>query len=110
VDLSYREVGHLAQRDPDNVVYETLLQHDITFPIANLVLLLVGLPILLQQSRGKPAERLVIGCLLCVFYFAFDFVLMNLGLQGGIEPALAAWLPVLVFGSLGIVLFDSMKS
>jgi hypothetical protein len=110
MDLSYREVRGLARRDPDNVVYATLLQHHVTFTLANLVLLLVGLPIVLQSSRGKPAERLVLGCVLCVFYFAFDFVLMNLGLQGGIDPPLAAWLPVIAFGSLGIVMFDSMES
>ena len=39
-------------------------------------------------------DRLAFACLLCIFYFASDFVLTNLGLQGGIDPTMAAWLPI----------------
>ncbi|HPF12944.1 MAG: LptF/LptG family permease [Planctomycetes bacterium] len=108
MDLTYREVRQLLHTDPDNAVYRTLLHHHFTFPIANLVLVLVGVPLLLQSMAGRRAERLVLGCLMCIFYFAFDFVLMNFGLHGGISPLFGAWLPVLVFGSLGVVLFDSL--
>jgi len=31
-------------------------------------------------------------------------------LEGGLSPILASWLPVLVFGSLGIVLYDSIRT
>ena len=98
------------RRDQGRDKYQTLFQYSLTFPLANLVLLLVGLPILMRYERGKNAEGLVGGCLLCVFYFAIDFVFRNLGLQGALEPRLAAWLPILFFGSLGIVLYDSMRT
>lgn len=110
LELSFAEAKELARRDPDNVVYRTLLQHHVTFPLANLVLLLVGLPLLLRHDRRRGPEGLAAGGILCVFYFAADFVLRNLGLQGSLDPVLAAWLPVLFFGSLGIVLFDGMKT
>jgi lipopolysaccharide export LptBFGC system permease protein LptF len=110
LDLSFGEARELARRDPDNVVYRTLLQYHLTFPLANLVLLLVGLPIMMRSSRGKGVEGVAAGCLLCIFYFAADFVLRNLGLQGAIDPYLAAWLPVLAFGSLGLALFESMDT
>lgn len=110
IELSFREVRELMRRDPDRAVYQTLFQYSLTFPLANLVLLLVGLPILLRHERGKGAEGLAAGCLLCVFYFAIDFVFRNLGLQSSMDPRYAAWLPVLFFGSLGLVLFDSMRT
>lgn len=110
LDLSFSEVRDLARRDPDSVKYQTLLQHQLTFPLANFVLLLVGLPILMRHERKKGAEGLAAGCLLCLFYFAADFVFRNLGLGGSLDPLLAAWLPILFFGSLGLVLFDSMRS
>jgi lipopolysaccharide export system permease protein len=91
-------------------VYQTLLQYHLTFPLANVVLLLVGLPVMMRHDRAKGAEGLAAGCLLCVFYFAADFVFRSLGLQGSLDPKLAAWTPVLFFGSLGLVLVDSMKS
>ena len=110
LDLSFSEVRELARRDPDNVVFQTLMQYHLTFPLANLVLLLVGVPILLRHDRRRSALGLAGGVLLCVFYFATDFVLRNMGIQGTLDPLLAAWLPVLLFGSLGLVLYDSMQS
>lgn len=110
MDLTFSEARELAKRDPDSVVYATLLQYDITFPLANVVLLLAGLPILMRSRRGKAIEGMAAGCTLCIFYFAADFVLTNLGLQGGLDPYLAAWLPPLFFGSVGLVLLESMES
>jgi len=110
LELSFSEVRELMRRDQGRDKYQTLFQYSLTFPLANLVLLLVGLPILMRYERGKNAEGLVGGCLLCVFYFAVDFVFRNLGLQSAMEPRLAAWLPILFFGSLGLVLYDSMRT
>lgn len=110
LELSFHEVRELMRRDPDRDKYQTLFQYSLTFPLANFVLLLVGLPILMRYERGKHAEGLVGGCLLCVVYFAVDFVFRNLGLQSAMEPRLAAWLPILFFGSLGLVLYDSMRT
>jgi len=108
--LSFREVRELSRRNPDDVVYQTLSQYHLTFPLANLVLLLVGIPLLMRRDRHRATEGIAAGAILSVFYFATDFVLRNLGLQGSLDPLLAAWLPVLLFGSLGLVLYDSMKS
>lgn len=110
LELSLQEARELAARDPDNVQYRTLMNYLVTFPLANVVLLLVGLPFLLQFERGRGTEGLVAGFLLCVVYFAADFVTLNLGLQGQLDPLLASALPPLFFGSLGLVLFGSMRT
>lgn len=109
-ELSFAEARELGARDPDNVAYRTLLQYHVTFPLGNLVLILVGLPLLLRHDRGGGARTLASAFALCVGYFATDFVCRNLGLQGTLDAPIAAWLPVLVFGSLGIVLYDGMRS
>jgi len=109
-ELSFSEARELGSRDPDNVAYRTLLQYHVTFPLGNLVLVLVGLPLLLRHDRGGGARTLASAFALCVGYFAADFVCRNLGLQGTLDAPIAAWLPVLVFGSLGIVLYDGMRS
>lgn len=110
MDLSYAEAQSLARRDPDNVQYATLLNYLISFPLANIVLLLCGLPLMMQFERGRAGRGLVTGFLLCIFYFAADFFSLNLGMQGHLSPLLAAFLPPLFFGSLGIVLFASARS
>lgn len=110
LELSFGETRELARRDPDNVTYQTLLQYHLSFPLANLVLLLVGLPILMRHRRGSGMEGLVVGCVLCIFFLSADFVFRSLGLQGGIHPLLAGWVPLLFFGSLGAVMLDAMRT
>ncbi len=110
LDLSFRETRMLASCDPDNVLYQTLLQYHLTFPLANIVLLLVGLPLMLRQERGRAVERLGEGLILCIFFFSTDFVFRNLGMQGAVHPLMASWVPILLFGSLGIVLLESMRT
>ncbi len=110
LDLTWREAKSLSQRDPDNVQYATLLHYLISFPLANIVLLLCGLPLMMQFERGRANRGLVGGFLLCVFYFGADFFSLNLGMQGHVSPLLATFLPPLFFGSLGAVLFASSRS
>lgn len=109
LEVSFGEARDLSRRDPDNVVYQTLLQYHLTFPLACVVLLFVGVPMLLRHEK-KGIEGLAQGSLVCIFYFAADFICRNMGLQGGLDPMLAAWLPVLVFGSLGLVFYDAMRT
>jgi lipopolysaccharide export system permease protein len=110
MELSFSETLELAARDPDDMRYQTLLQYHLTFPLANLVLLLVALPFLMGRERGHGAEGLVAGCLMCVLYFCIDFVTRSLGMDGTLSPLMASWLPVLLFGSLGAALVHSMRS
>ena len=110
LELSLLEAIELGRRNPDDVVYQTLMQYHLTFPLANLVLLLVGLPLVMRHERARGVEGVAKGLLLCLFFFAVDFVCRNFGVQGALDPLLASWLPVLIFGSLGVVLFDALRT
>lgn len=110
MELTFSQIDQLAARDPDNSSYQTLLQYNLTFPLANIVLLLVALPFLLGRERGRHLEGLVVGCLLCVLYFIVDFISRALGMEGTLSPLLSSWFPVLLFGSLGAVLFEGTRS
>jgi lipopolysaccharide export system permease protein len=110
MDLSHAELTDLLAREPSNLQYRTLVQYNLTFPLAGLVLLLVGLPFVVGDERGKAGERIARGFLLCVVYFGVDFVARTLGLQGAVGPVFSGWLPLVLFGSLGVVLTASMRS
>ena len=110
LDLSFSECVRLLARSPDDMRHRTLLHYYLTFPLAGFVLLLVGLPFLLSFERGRAGERIAKGFFLCIGYFAVDFVTRTLGLQGQIGPLYAAWLPVLFFGSLGVVLTSTLRT
>lgn len=110
LDLSFGELSRLADRDPARLRYQTLLHSFLTFPLANLVLLLLGLPFCLRLEKRGRAEGIVIACTLCALYFAVDLALTDLGGRGVLGPLLGSWAPAVLFGSLGIVLFDGMRT
>ena len=48
---------------------------------------------------------------MCVAYFCTDFLSRSLGMGDlFLSPMLAAWLPILLFGCLGAVFYESMSS
>jgi lipopolysaccharide export system permease protein len=110
LDLSYAELTTLLDREPTNAQYQTLLQYNLTFPLAGLVLLLVGLPFVVVSERGRAGERIARGFFLCMAYFGVDFVARTLGLQGEVGPLVSGWLPLVLFGSLGVVFTATMRS
>jgi lipopolysaccharide export LptBFGC system permease protein LptF len=110
LDLSFEELDLLARRDPYNLEDQTRFHSHLTFPLANLVLLRVALPFLFGRERGKNLEGLVLGCLMCVAYFAADFFARSLGMEGALSPLCAGWSALLVFGSLGAVLTDGIRT
>jgi lipopolysaccharide export system permease protein len=110
LDLSHAELTTLLDREPTNAQYQTLLQYNLTFPLAGLVLLLVGLPFVVVSERGRAGERIARGFFLCMAYFGVDFVARTMGLQGEVGPLVSGWLPLVLFGSLGVVLTASMRS
>ncbi|MFT5733916.1 MAG: lipopolysaccharide export system permease protein [Planctomycetota bacterium] len=110
LELTFSEVQSLMERDPADTSYQTLWHYHLTFPLANIILLLVGIPLMFTYERGRGSERMAIGGLLCIFYYAADFVFRTLGIKGQLSPLLSAWIPVLVFGALGVMLYDSLKS
>lgn len=109
-ELSFQETLDLLSRDPDAVGWQTLLQSNLAFPFAHLILLLVGLPFLMGHSRSHGPSPGLWVFFLCLCFFGSDFVCRSLGLQGQLDPLMAAWLPILFFGSLGVVLFTSART
>ncbi|MBK8179859.1 MAG: LptF/LptG family permease [Planctomycetes bacterium] len=110
LELSFQQVLRLSARDPDNTSYQTLLQYLLTFPLANIVLVLCAVPFLVGRERGKGGEAVMGGLLLCVGFFCVDFVTRSMGLSGDLSPLMSAWLPVLLFGALGISLTHFMRT
>lgn len=110
LELSFSQCRELLARDASNIRIAAVLQYHVTFPLAGLVLLLVGLPFFAFAERGRSVERVALGFLLCLCYFGVDVALRTLSLQGEVGPLTSSWGPILLFGSLGVVLFGSMRS
>lgn len=83
--------------------YATWLNKRIALPISSILMILLAAPIassLQRRDRGL-ALGMSIGFCLGFLYFIADGLVLALGESGAIAPALAAWLPILLFAGIG---------
>jgi lipopolysaccharide export system permease protein len=82
----------------------------ISYPFANLIIMLFGAPIAAQKRRSGTAVGIGISLLVCFIYFLFIRTGQVLGYQGNLPPWLGAWFGNIIFGIAGLyALFKARK-
>jgi lipopolysaccharide export system permease protein len=82
----------------------------LTRPILGIVLVLLGLSVILRDQNRNVIVSSGMCLVLCGVFFATCYACKMLGDNEYINPALAAWLPVLFFGPHALVLFDAVHT
>lgn len=72
----------------------------IAYPFANMVVCALGIPIALRLGRASKALSFGVALFLSFFYLFVLEMGQALGSAGALHPALAAWAPHLIFGTL----------
>jgi len=103
-ELLYRPDG---RRQPAIAV---LFHMRLTRPILGVLLVVMGLALILRD----PSRNIYVGaglCLImCALFFAAVFACRQLGEQEWLSPAVAAWMPVMLFGPFAFALFDAIHT
>ena len=81
------------------------LHRRFSLPFSCLVFALLALPLSIRPAWGFRSHGFAISIVIIVAYYVLLTVGETLGKKGSLPPALALWLPNLVLGTLGIVLF-----
>lgn len=109
--LDVKDLRRLIDRYPDRSDLRLLLHAHFAYPIGVVVLLLMGLPLVLKGTRRSPFIAAGVSLLLSVAFFATQTVLQDLGGRDEVlNPVLGAWLPIILFGAIGILLFETMAT
>jgi hypothetical protein len=105
--MSSAEMGRLlkSQRAPDPQSTMLVRHSRVVAPINNLIMLLLGLPFILSRERNIKASAGLCTLMVCTFY-AFIYICRYMGLP----PTWAAWMPILLFGPVSLVMLDSVKT
>lgn len=90
---------------PEPALAELAIHVRLTQPLVSIVMLLLGLPFILSRERNIKASALL--CLLVVLVF---YVFVYACRYVGLPPAWAAWLPIILFGPVAVVMVDSIKT
>jgi len=76
----------------------------VSFPFANLIILLFSVPLVSTSSRSKGRGLIFgIGLLVCFLYLSALRISQSLGYNEVLSPFVAAWLPNAVFAAVGVV-------
>ena len=74
------------------------------YPLANLVLVVVGVALAAVRRRGGQAAQFGLGLGVAFVYLALQKVIEPLGYVETVPPAVAAWLPHALFAALALAL------
>lgn len=113
--MSLRRIWRFINNDQIGVrpayFYETWLQKRIALPIGSVLMILLAAPVAqsLQRRDRSLAGGIAIGFGLGFLYFITDGLVMSLGEAGAIPPFFAAWLPPLLFASLGGIMLIRLE-
>lgn len=85
--------------------YEVEKNKRIAFPFATLVMTLIGVSLSSRKVRGGIGLHLGLGIGLAFLFILIMQVSTVFAVSGNLSPALAAWLPNIIFGIVGIFLY-----
>jgi lipopolysaccharide export LptBFGC system permease protein LptF len=107
--LSYTDLQALMLARPNRADVKLAYHRHITWPLANVLLLLLVLPLAVHFERGSRLGRVLGAIGLCTAYMLVDLTCQSLG-KRGVNPVVLAWAPPILFGSLGTVLYGSSRT
>jgi LPS export ABC transporter permease LptG len=110
--LSWQDLKKQYQRQPYHRHLAVKLHHHFAFPLSHVVLLFLGLPFVLQPRLRSGFLSIALSLAICGLFYLVSSICMSMASHESevLSPILAAWLPIMVFGSLGITLFDRLPS
>ena len=87
------------------------VHHHFAFPMAHLLLLFLSLPFVLKLQNRSVFLGMAAAFLIGAAFYLVSSVCASIAIEGNyFSPTFAAWLPVMLFGALGLTLFDRMPS
>jgi lipopolysaccharide export system permease protein len=106
--LLYRE---LQRPESTRLAAMAVLFHTrLTRPLLGMVLVLLGLSVILRDQNRNVFISSGQCLVLCGLFFAATYACKMLGDNEYLNPALAAWLPVIVFGPFAVAMFDAVHT
>lgn len=100
-----RHIDGMRRKGSDGVkAYQVEMHQRMSSPAAILILTLIGVALSSRKVRGGIGMHLGIGITIAFAYILFMQVSKTFAISGSLSPALAAWIPNIIFSVLGVYL------
>ena len=109
--LASHELQVQLQRQPSKRHLAVKLHQHRAFPFAHIFLPAIAIPLVLASGTRSTLLAVIAGAVLCTAFFLVNFFCMSAaGNVARFDPFLAAWLPVLLFGTIGITCMVNLRT
>jgi lipopolysaccharide export system permease protein len=113
-DMGFRELGRFIRSmersgaEVNELRVERMLK--LAIPITCIVILLFGAPLATSTQRGGAAYGVGVSLATTVIFLMLIQLTKGIGGKGMIPADLAAWLPSIIFGIVGAILFARVRT
>jgi lipopolysaccharide export system permease protein len=105
-----RDLGKTEAQGSRLASLAVLFHTRLTRPFLAMILVILGLSVILRDQNRNLYISAGLCLVLCGLFFFACFFCKYLGEHEHLSPAMAAWLPVIVFGPLSFVMFDAVHT
>ena len=104
------QLRKLIAQAPENDSLRFQYYFQLSHPLLNVVLLLIGVPLALRRSGRNTAVGASVCIVICALYFVLVALLRDVAFRGGLHPLVAAGAPIVIFTAAGLVFFDATRT
>jgi len=112
--MSYTEldqyIQELEERDFDTVRFKVDLNYKVSFPLASLVMTLLGIPFAFSMGKRGALVGIGLSIVIAMIYWGGIGIFKSLGYLNYLNAFLAAWGANLIFGLIGLYLLFTLKT
>ncbi len=99
-------IDNLRLQGADNInLYVIELNKRVAFPFSTFILTLIGVSLSTRKVRGGIGIHIAIGLAVSFIYILFMQFSSEFATKGNLSPVLAAWVPNIIFGIVGLFLY-----
>ncbi|MCY4220048.1 MAG: LPS export ABC transporter permease LptG [Thiotrichales bacterium] len=105
-----RYIDYLRENRLDTAEYELALWMKVVYPLATGVMIVLAVPLVLGRLGDSGiGQRILVGCLIAVTFHVVNQVSGKMGIVYGLNPALSAFAPTLLFLAVGVWLLRRVR-
>jgi lipopolysaccharide export system permease protein len=99
-------IDNLRMEGADNVnMYVIEMNKRVAYPFSTFILTLIGVSLSTRKVRGGIGIQIAVGVAISFLYILFMQFSSEFATKGNLSPVLAAWIPNIIFGLIGIFLY-----
>lgn len=103
-------ISQIQEQGFETVRFQVDLRSKISFPLASLVMALIGIPFAFTMGKRGALVGIGLSIIIAMVYWGAIGIFKSLGYIGSLSPFLAAWGPALIFGGLGLYFVFTVRT